>query len=76
MVSIDSLLFNVIIHKLRGEVSQVEQDTIVIVSAVYLRFIIIFLRNVFNFFFHSHFMQLFSADATIFLKKLKKIFFD
>ena len=58
----------VIIHKSRGEVSLVEQDTIENVSAAYLKFIIIILRKNSNFF-QLPFMQLFSAEATISKKK-------
>ena len=53
-----SMLVKVIIHKSRGEVSLVEQDTIEYVS-----------RFFFKIFFQLHFMQLFSADATLFKKK-------
>ena len=41
----------VIIHKSRGKISLVEQDTIENVSAAYLKLIINFLRKNFNFFF-------------------------
>ena len=61
-------IFKVIIHKSGGEVSLVEQKTIENVSTAYLKFIIIFLRKNLNFF-HLHFLQLFSADTTIFKKK-------
>ena len=52
------------IHKSRGEVSLVEQETIENVSAAFLKFIIDFLRKK-NDFFHLHFTQLFSTDTTI-----------
>ena len=54
----------VIIHKSRGGVSLVEQETIENVSVAYLKFIIICLRKR-N---HLQFMQLFCAKATIFKK--------
>ena len=57
----------VIIHKLRGEVSLVEQDTIEYVSYSIKNSIVIFLRKKLQFS-HLHFMQLFSADATVFKK--------
>jgi hypothetical protein len=59
----------VIIHKSRGEASLVEQDTIENVSLAYLIFMIIFLRKK-HIFFYLHFMQFFSADATISKKKI------
>ena len=58
----------VIIHKLLGEVSLVKLDTIENVSAAFLK--CIFFLNTNLKFFHLHYMQLFSMEATIFLKKL------
>ena len=59
-------LGKVIIDKLRGELSLVEQDTFdYAVSVAYLKFIIKFPRKNLHFF-HLHCMQLFSA--TIFKK--------
>ena len=63
-------LYKVIIHKSRGELSLVEQNTIENVSTACFKFIINFVRV---FFFQFHSVQLFSADATIFFKK--KMFF-
>ena len=57
----------VIIHRSCVGVSLVEQDTIENGYVAYLKFIIKFFRKKIKFFFCLHFMQLFSADATIFL---------
>jgi hypothetical protein len=52
-------------------ITLVEQDTIECVSVAYLKFIIKFLRT--NLYFScTHFMQFFSADATIYLEKESK----
>ena len=64
----------VIIHKLRREVSLVEQDTIENISAAYhLKFCTISLRKYLKF--SPHLRQLFSADATILWKKFWWLFF-
>ena len=52
----------VIIQKSSGEVFLVEQPTIDFLPTAYLEFIIESKKS----FLHLHFMQLFSADATIF----------
>ena len=59
----------VIVHKLRGEVSLVEQDTIECVSVDYVKFIFKF-SSKYLWFSHLYLMQLFSADATILKKYL------
>ena len=67
-------VFKVIIHRSSSEVSQVEQTTIRCVYVAYLEFIVKFPKKKLHFF-HLHFMQLFSADATVFfLKKCFKFF--
>ena len=58
----------VIIHKSRGEVSLVEQDTIECVSVAYLKFIFKFSgKNLW--FSHLYSILLFSGNATKFFKK-------
>ena len=61
------------VHKSRGEVSLVEQDTIEFVTVTYLEFRIIFLRKSLHFY-HLHFMQRYSANVTILKNDLKKYF--
>ena len=60
---VENVTCKVITHKPCGEVSLVEQDTIECVSVAFLKS---------KWFSHLYSMQLFSADATMFLRKIKK----